>query len=291
MKKNFVHKLLALAVLAVLTLGGAAPVSAYAGEGIDDVSLVTKMNSGREHAVIIATDSDGLPVWTVRTEQYDAAQLSAFADIGIWQDQYYYVERGKVVCLDLNTGSKKWENSDFQGSPAQYCHIIKEDGTVYLSGYFGPDFYAIDCSGNTLGRVDQIDPAYYWPVSLNVAGDTVSIRMEGTPDGTEAEISVNLYDCLHAGAAPAAGNTAAYDNGGWTDEDLVWMAGEYYAMLNGERPPVVEVDSVDGNQVTLHLYENMSDHTATWGWYYIDRTTLRGYDLLGNAVDFNVLAA
>ena len=205
MKNSFVRSVFLVMLLAAMTICGGFPVSAMSEEPVDDVSLVTKMNGGREHAVIIATDADGLPVWTVRTEQYDAAQLSAFADIGVWQDQYYYVERGKVVCLDLHTGSKKWENSDFGGAPTQYCHLIKEDGTVYLSGYFGPDFYAVDRDGNTLGKVDQLDPNYFWPVGLNVTEDTVYLRMEGTPDGTETEISRSLRDCLTSGAAPAAG--------------------------------------------------------------------------------------
>ena len=285
MNKSFVHRVSVIAACAFLTLCGVVPVGASSGGPVEDVSLISKYEDIKEYAVIIATDDDGLPVWTLKTDEYDGAQLSAFADIGIWHDQYLYVERGKVVALDLNTGAKKWENSDFGGSPSQYCRIIKENGNVYLSGSLGPDFYAIDCNGNTLGRVEKIDPDYYWPVSLNVTDDTVYIRMSGSPDGTETEVSRKLSDCLTAGA-PAQNSSSGY-----TDDDLVWMAGEYYYMQNGERPPVVEIDSVSGDEVTIHLYENLSDNTATWDWYYINRSTLRGNDLLGREIDFNMLAS
>ncbi|AKM79499.1 MAG: hypothetical protein UX85_C0005G0052 [Candidatus Beckwithbacteria bacterium GW2011_GWB1_47_15] len=37
--------------------------------------------------------------------------------------------------------------------------------------------------------------------------------------------------------------------------------------------PIIEVDGVDGNIYTVHAYEWVSDHTATFNWYYVDLET------------------
>lgn len=44
----------------------------------------------------------------------------------------------------------------------------------------------------------------------------------------------------------------------------------------------MEVDHTDGEYTVIHLYEVATGHTATWGWYYIDRSTGKGYDFLTN---------
>ena len=294
-RKNLAHAVCVIGLCAALSVLGKENVSASSENPVTDVSLIPKTDGSMEYAMIIATDDDGAPVWTMKTDEYEAAQLSAFADIGIFQDQYYYVERGKVIALDLSSGQEKWENSDFGGSPTQYCHIIMDNGTVLLSGYFGPDFYAIDKNGNTVGRIDTINPDYYWPFSMGLSGEDLMIRMEGSPNGEEADVFVNLSDSLISGTpSQTEGNTMSGTGksaDGYANEELVEMAREYYRMVNGQRPPIVEVDSINGDEVTIHLYQQMSDHTATWDWYYVDRRTLKGYDLLGNEIDFNMLAS
>jgi len=71
----------------------------------------------------------------------------------------------------------------------------------------------------------------------------------------------------------------------YTDEQLCQMAGDYYNSINGQRPPVIEVDSADGDEVSIHLYEIMQDHTATWDWYFVSRTTAKGTNILGEEID------
>jgi hypothetical protein len=63
------------------------------------------------------------------------------------------------------------------------------------------------------------------------------------------------------------------------------MAKNYYRNRYGAEPPIVEVDSENGNQVTLHLYEDMGDHTATWDWYTVNKLTGIGTDLVGDDID------
>lgn len=77
---------------------------------------------------------------------------------------------------------------------------------------------------------------------------------------------------------------------GYTNEELEMMAAAYYESINGERPPISQVDHEDGDEVTIHLYEDMGDHTATWDWYTVNRETLKGQDNLGNEIDLSSFA-
>ena len=75
---------------------------------------------------------------------------------------------------------------------------------------------------------------------------------------------------------------------GYTNNELCQMALNYYSRHYGYRPGIAEVDSVNGNMVTLHLYDDMGTHTATSAWYEIDRTTGKGTDeIMGGKVDLN----
>ncbi len=72
----------------------------------------------------------------------------------------------------------------------------------------------------------------------------------------------------------------------YTNAQLCKMAQDYYERHHNFRPPIAEVDSTDGDNVTIHLYEDMGDHTATSAWYVIDRKTGKGYDdLFGDSID------
>ncbi len=74
--------------------------------------------------------------------------------------------------------------------------------------------------------------------------------------------------------------------GGYSDQELCNMALDYYEFHNAYRPGKAEIDGQDGNKVTIHLYDDMGDHTATAAWYEIDRTTGKGTDtIFGNTVD------
>ena len=76
--------------------------------------------------------------------------------------------------------------------------------------------------------------------------------------------------------------------GGFSDEELCKMALDHYEKESGYRPGKSEVDSVNGDLVTIHLYDDMEDHTATSAWYEINRNTGKGTDAVtGDPVDLN----
>ncbi len=75
---------------------------------------------------------------------------------------------------------------------------------------------------------------------------------------------------------------------GYTDTELCKMAIDYYDRHYGFRPPIAEITETNGDDVTIHLYEDMGDHTATSAWYVISRKTGKGHDdVFGNKIDLN----
>lgn len=85
-------------------------------------------------------------------------------------------------------------------------------------------------------------------------------------------------------------NIIAKTQAGYTDEELCKLAVDYYYKNNNQKAPIVEIDDVRGDLVTIHLYEIVDDgggegHTATYNWYYVSRKTGKGEDLFSNKID------
>lgn len=72
---------------------------------------------------------------------------------------------------------------------------------------------------------------------------------------------------------------------GYTNEELVKLAGDYYEKINSKKAPIVEVDHTEGDNVIIHLYEMVDNHTATFDWYTVDKNTGKGTDVLGKEID------
>ncbi|MCR5788835.1 MAG: YARHG domain-containing protein [Lachnospiraceae bacterium] len=90
-----------------------------------------------------------------------------------------------------------------------------------------------------------------------------------------------------SGSKPGnSGSGSQKPGSGYTDAQLCKMAQDYYEKHNHYRPPIAEIDSTDGDNVTIHLYEDMGDHTATSAWYVINRKTGKGHDdIFGDEID------
>lgn len=147
-----------------------------------------------EYAQITAVGESGEILWDYTTDQYEVAQMSVTSEIGRTSDRYYFCENGTVVALNPNTGEVLWKNADFNGAPAQpQSCLIDEDGTVYLCGYLGPDFYAVDADGNSLFKADTFSEDYWWPYALEKQGDKIAVTFEMGPDGSDTESGYKLY--------------------------------------------------------------------------------------------------
>lgn len=146
-----------------------------------------------EYAVITGVNSSGKTVWKHTTGRHEAAELEGIQKIGIYQDTYLYNESGTITALDIETGSVKWRNKDFVG--ASITCYIDDDGTLYICGYYGPDFFAIDVNGKTLCRIESFNRDYYWASFVKKqSSDIVCIGLSGAPyDYREGEDTYKFY--------------------------------------------------------------------------------------------------
>ena len=83
---------------------------------------------------------------------------------------------------------------------------------------------------------------------------------------------------------------------GYTDDEILKLAKKYFDNNCKENGDTVEIDSVEGDIVNIHIYENVDDgngegHTATYNWYYVSKKTGKGEDFYGNKVDLTESSA
>ncbi|MEE1086927.1 MAG: WG repeat-containing protein [Schaedlerella sp.] len=135
-----------------------------------------KFEGGKEFAIITGFDENHEAIWKYETGKYEAAQLERVSEIGTREDLYYFVEDGTVKAIQIEDGSIAWENSEFDGSGTGF--VFGEDGVLYICGYLGPDFFAVDKNGKTLCRIDMLDSDYYWPYEMEYKNRQVIITFE-----------------------------------------------------------------------------------------------------------------
>lgn len=241
---------------------------------VENVTFERMYDGNLEYAIIKGVDSEGTKIWEYDTGKYEAATLDMVNEIGISGDRYYLVENGSVICIELQTGNIIWQNSDFQGSVSDY--IFNDNGILFLCGYFGPDFYAIDGNGNTLAQIYEFDESYYWPYEITIEDDYAVVKMEGSSTGEMAEFEVNINDYTYAKIEKN------YTGEALTDDELCELARAYYEKTTSNLVPEgVGIDGEDGDMVDIWLYVDMVDHSVTVNRYTVNRYTGEGTDMQG----------
>ena len=158
-----------------------------------NVSVNFQLNYGDyEYAEIEAFDDSGKSLWNVTTEHHVATELEAVSEIGKYNGMYYYNDDGTVTALDLGTGDVKWRNGDFGGREPSFD--FGEDGTLYISGAYGPSFCAIDKAGNTLAEIEEFDTVSGWPHEVKCYGDYVLVKQLTYGSNIVVTYRVNLID-------------------------------------------------------------------------------------------------
>lgn len=147
---------------------------------------------GVESGVITGFGDAGEELWSYQSGEYELAQCSALAGIGVYGSTFYFVEAGTVTALNLKDGSILWKNKGFEGSPS--AHTFDGNGTLYLCGYLSPDLYVINANGKTEHETVTFDDAYFWPSDIEVDGKYARIHMDAHPDQIRDEDSVIVVD-------------------------------------------------------------------------------------------------
>lgn len=74
-------------------------------------------------------------------------------------------------------------------------------------------------------------------------------------------------------------------HGGYSERALLEAARYHYSVLYGYAPRHVDIDSYNGDEVIIHLYDIVDNHVSTYDWYTIDVYTGTGTDFLDNTID------
>lgn len=165
---------------------------------------LTRVPSGvDEYAVITGYDAAENTVWSFETPRFGVTEMISVVELGQRDDRYYYVENTTVVCLDVQTGTRLWENSDYAGRATDFAF---GDSALYLCGQYGPDFFAVSYTGETLARIEQFDPNYYWASEIELRGEQALVYLHGgTPNYDDPMI---FCVDLHTYAVSSAADTA-----------------------------------------------------------------------------------
>ena len=152
------------------------------------VQMERQDTTEREAVLIRGLDAQGSTVWTRSFNTEYRTELSLIQEIGTWQDRYYFNNNGRLTALRISDGELLWSNPDFGGASISY--LLGSDGNIYICGYYGPDFYAVNSRGQTLINYRDISDNYFWPSDLRWYSDW---EIEGTFYGG--------YDYLPEGGA------------------------------------------------------------------------------------------
>ena len=153
-----------------------------------------------------------------------------------------------------------------------YKQLYPIDGVVYESGLVspaaGPYFYTPTCNWD-VSNAKQIDQTAFDSYVSKAESAYMDIRY--TPLSMVKILKTDLKEP---------------EKSSYTHNELCKMALDYYEKQTGYRPGTCEVDSTNGDMVTLHLFDDEGDHTATAAWYEVDRKTGKGTDTMtGESVD------
>lgn len=170
---------------------------------VERIELTRVPSGGDEYAVITGYDAAENTVWSFETPRFGVTEMISVVELGQRGDRYYYVENTTVVCLDVQTGTRLWENSDYAGRATGFAF---GDSALYLCGQYGPDFFAVSYTGETLARIEQFDPNYYWASEIELRGDQALVYLYGgTPNYDDPMI---FCVDLHTYAVSSAADTA-----------------------------------------------------------------------------------
>ena len=123
------------------------------------------------------------------------------------------------------------------------------------------------------------------------AGAVKDTRAKAEERGDGAILS--FEDDGHTEELVYMGNISIDEFTFYNNEQLKDMAQEYYKQHNdtGYVPEFCDIiKSDENNDIVIHLYDIEGNRTTTANWYYIDRFTGKGKDMMDNEIDLTTAA-
>ena len=136
------------------------------------------------YGVIRAEDISGAVLWERSTDSYMCAGYAQITDLGIHGNRYYYEEGGTIVAIRIEDGAILWKSVQALGAP-RCC--FGEGDMIYLCGYYGPDFVALDRTGEALQYINSLDADFAYTTAIWYEAGTVYVTKDGSASGQSAK--------------------------------------------------------------------------------------------------------
>lgn len=136
------------------------------------------------YGVIRAEDISGAVLWERSTDSYMCAGYAQVTDLGIHGNRYYYEEGGTIVAIHIADGAILWKSVQALGAP-RCC--FGEGDMIYLCGYYGPDFVALDRTGEALQYINSLDADFAYTTAIWYEAGTVYVTKDGSASGQSAK--------------------------------------------------------------------------------------------------------
>lgn len=191
-------------------------------------------------------------------------------------------------------------NSFSASSKEQLEHRFRmNEDIILLADYYG-DWEGLEVPGRHYFSAEK----YEEEVGEILKGDRCVILTHLiVSDQTAGELEKQLEELVRGKMEDGNAGTDVRQDGdvlpadagnGYSDEELLEMARNYYREEHGFAPEHVEIDSENGEQVTIWLYDRdeflngeneIVGSGNTRDWYTVDRTTGRGENVLFEEID------
>lgn len=147
-----------------------------------------------EYAIITGIDDEGNEIWSITTDVFGRTDGQVVSEIGLNNGIFYYAEFGTIVALNVTDGTELWRNRDYGGELS--ASVFGDNGCVYLCGYHGPAFFAMDSEGNTLAKIDSFAQDIFGASKIEYLGDQVTVTLDFVPEELKPDVVVyvNLSD-------------------------------------------------------------------------------------------------
>ena len=190
MRQRLIISVLLLAMVILASCGtnysSQAQHDSGGGKEAASVAFNRRTDSDNEWAVVTGYSQEGDTVWAYETAHYPKAQYQLVSEIDNRDGTYYFVENGVIKALRVSDGETLWGNGAFGGTMSAYA--FDSQGTLYLCGTDGPDFFALDSAGNTVKKIDSFAKKHGKPEAIRIEGSRAVITY------ATGELYVSLLD-------------------------------------------------------------------------------------------------
>ena len=171
---------------AVAYADSASAVAAAAGLDLQ------RVQTGYQQYGIVRRFQDGSLLWEFITPEAPLTELETISNLFINQDTAYITASGTLYALGLENGQVRWT---VDGVGASNSIVFDKYGTIYISGYYGPNVMVIRSDGSVVYKDN--DFSYGWVYKLDITADTLLIYYalddSGEVDGLKSMDITQFY--------------------------------------------------------------------------------------------------